>query len=132
MNLGSSAFTPSASLSSEAQGLLEPGRGANGYREYGSDAVLTVAQIRRLLEAGLSTKAIAWMLPCATGPDAALEPCPELLTVLRTRLDGLDGQIDTLVRTRRTLNDYLDTTARRGDGQSHEPCDATTPEPAPV
>ena len=36
----------------EEQGLLEPGRGANGYREYTDDAVLTVTQIRGLLEAG--------------------------------------------------------------------------------
>ncbi|MFI6950940.1 MerR family DNA-binding transcriptional regulator [Streptomyces sp. NPDC050422] len=28
----------------EAQGLLVPGRGDNGYREYGEDAVLTVSQ----------------------------------------------------------------------------------------
>ncbi|HSK91889.1 MAG TPA: MerR family transcriptional regulator [Euzebyales bacterium] len=39
----------------EAQGLLEPGRGANGYREYTSDAIVTVKQIRKLLDAGLST-----------------------------------------------------------------------------
>ncbi|CAM5568566.1 hypothetical protein SVIOM74S_05222 [Streptomyces violarus] len=37
----------------EAQGLLVPDRGDNGYREYGDDAVLTVAQISKLLDAGL-------------------------------------------------------------------------------
>jgi DNA-binding transcriptional MerR regulator len=50
-----------------AQGLLEPGRGANGYREYSNDAIVTVTQISRLLEAGLSTQEIGFMLPCATG-----------------------------------------------------------------
>lgn len=53
----------------EAQGLLAPGRGANGYREYTGDAVVTVTQIRKLLDAGLSTQEIAYLLPCATGAD---------------------------------------------------------------
>ncbi|TDD25226.1 MerR family transcriptional regulator [Actinomadura sp. KC06] len=97
----------------EAQGLLEPRRGANGYREYADDAVLTVAQIRRLLEAGLSTEEIEFLLPCATGTAPDLEPCPELLVTLRTRLRGLDEHIDTLVRSRQALHDYIDATERR-------------------
>lgn len=97
----------------ESQGLLEPRRGANGYREYGDDAVLTVTQIRRLLEAGLSTQDIEFLLPCATGTAPELEPCPELLTTLRTRLDGLDEHIDTLTRTRQALHQYIDTTEQR-------------------
>jgi DNA-binding transcriptional MerR regulator len=97
----------------EAQGLLEPERGANGYREYGDDAVLTVTQIRRLLEAGLSTQEIAYLLPCATGAAPDLEPCPELLDTLRARLHGLDEHIDTLTRSRQSLRDYIDATERR-------------------
>ncbi|MEV4362249.1 MerR family transcriptional regulator [Nonomuraea sp. NPDC049625] len=97
----------------EAQGLLEPERGTNGYREYGDDAVLTVTQIRRLLEAGLSTQEIAYLLPCATGAAPDLEPCPELLDTLRARLHGLDEHIDTLARSRQSLRDYIDVTERR-------------------
>ncbi|MET7336074.1 MerR family transcriptional regulator [Nonomuraea sp. NPDC005650] len=97
----------------EVQGLLEPDRGANGYREYGDDAVLTVAQIRRLLEAGLSTQEIAYLLPCATGTAPDLEPCPELLDTLRARLHGLDEHIDTLARSRQALHDYIETTEQR-------------------
>ncbi|MGW4965075.1 MerR family transcriptional regulator [Nonomuraea sp. NPDC004186] len=97
----------------EAQGLLEPERGTNGYREYGEDAVLTVTQIRRLLEAGLSTQEIAYLLPCATGAAPDLEPCPELLDTLRARLHGLDEHIDTLARSRQSLRDYIDVTERR-------------------
>lgn len=51
----------------EAQGLLSAGRGANGYRAYGEEAVVTVTQIRALLRAGLSTEVIAQVLPCARG-----------------------------------------------------------------
>lgn len=97
----------------EAQGLLEPGRAASGYREYAGDAVLTVTQIRRLLEAGLSTQEIRVLLPCATGAGPDLEPCPELLDTLRARLHGLDGHIDALNRSRAALRDYIDATERR-------------------
>ncbi|WP_159944443.1 MULTISPECIES: MerR family transcriptional regulator [unclassified Nocardiopsis] len=97
----------------EAQGLLEPRRGANGYREYDEDAVLTVAQIRQLLAAGLSTQEIAYLLPCATGTTPELEPCDELLLTLRGRLSGIDAHIDTLVRSRQTLLAYIDATERR-------------------
>ena len=101
----------------EAQGLLEPGRGANGYREYADEAVVTVAQIRRLLEAGLSTQEIGIMLPCATGSAPDLEPCPELLDTLRARLHALDEHIDTLVGSRNALRDYLDATEQRVSGR---------------
>ncbi|WP_433428775.1 MerR family transcriptional regulator [Nonomuraea sp. CA-141351] len=115
----------------EAQGLLEPGRGANGYREYADDAILTVTQIRRLLEAGLSTQEIGFMLPCATGAAPDLEPCPELLDMLRARLNGLDGHIDTLIRSRQVLHDYIDATERRVSPH-YQGYDSATPEPAPA
>ncbi len=72
-----------------------------------------MAQIRKLLEAGLSTQQIAYLLPCATGAAPDLEPCPELLDTLRTRLHGLDEHIGTLVRSRQALHDYIDATERR-------------------
>ncbi|MFH8760510.1 MerR family transcriptional regulator [Streptomyces atroolivaceus] len=97
----------------EAQGLLVPDRGGNGYREYGDDAVLTVAQIRKLLDAGLSTQEIGYLQPCVSGTAPALEPCPETLDLLRARIAELDKQIDTLVRSRQTLREYQTTTERR-------------------
>lgn len=106
----------------EAQGLLEPDRGSNGYRSYAGDAIVSVAQIRKLLEAGLSTQEIAYLKPCLTGTGADLEPCPEVLEMLRTRLSGLDDHIDTLVRSRQALSDYIDVTAERVSGP-YEPCD---------
>ncbi|MGX1910700.1 MerR family transcriptional regulator [Streptomyces phaeochromogenes] len=115
----------------EAQGLLEPDRGTSGYREYSDDAVLTVAQIRRLLEAGLSTEEIRYLQPCVTGTAPDLEPCPELLDTLRARLKGLDEHIDTLTRSRQVLHDYIDATERHvtQESQGHG---STTPESAPA
>jgi len=94
----------------EAHGLLEPDRGPNGYREYTDEAVRTVAQIRGLLEAGLSTRDIAYLLPCATGAAPELEPCPELVDLLQDRLRGLEDRIGALTHSRNTLRGYLNTT----------------------
>ncbi|CAL9294315.1 MerR family transcriptional regulator [Streptomyces sp. SudanB25_2051] len=112
----------------EAQGLLEPRRGPSGYREYGDDAVLTVQQIRNLLEAGLSTEEIRFLLPCATGAGPELEPCPKLLATLRGRLEALDQHIDTLTRSRRALQTYVTATERRV-ARRYPPCDVTPPTP---
>ena len=62
----------------ESQGLLAPGRGTSGYREYSEDAIVTVTQIRKLLEAGLSTQEIAYLLPCVTGRILGAPVVPEL------------------------------------------------------
>ncbi|WP_447001883.1 MerR family transcriptional regulator [Saccharothrix isguenensis] len=97
----------------EAQGLLVSDRRGNGYREYGDDAVLVVTQIRKLLDAGLSTQEIGYLRPCVTGEAPDLKPCPETLDLLRARITGLDEQIDTLIRSRRTLREYLAATERR-------------------
>ncbi|MBA4863774.1 MerR family transcriptional regulator [Streptomyces sp. PSKA54] len=119
----------------EAQGLLKPARGTSGYREYTDEAVVTVTQIRKLLEAGLSTQEIAFTLPCATGSAPDLEPCPELLAVLQARLHSLDERIDTLIRSRQSLHDYI-AAAERRVSHHYQGCDATTPgttpEPAQV
>ncbi|MEQ4724790.1 MerR family transcriptional regulator [Nonomuraea sp. B19D2] len=108
----------------EAQGLLEPRRSPGGYREYTDDAILTVTQIRKLLAAGLSTDDIAYMLPCVTGPEPDLEPCPELLDALRERLRGMDEHIDTLVRSRQALADYIEATEQRA-AEDYPPRDST-------
>lgn len=62
-----------------------------------------MTQIRRLLEAGLSTEDIGLLLPCAVGVAPDLDPCPELLATLRARFRGLDEHIGTLTRSRQTL-----------------------------
>jgi DNA-binding transcriptional MerR regulator len=97
----------------EAQGLLTPDRGASGYREYTNEHVVSVVRIRNLLDAGLSTQDIRYLLPCASGPVPDFEPCPELLDALRARLHGLDERIDALTRSRQALHDYIDATERR-------------------
>lgn len=115
----------------EAQGLLEADRGANGYREYGENAVLRVKQIRHLLGAGLSSEDIAYLLPCAVGEAPELLGCPELLAAMRSRLQRLDDSMARLAQSRDALADYIDAAERMGD-QSYSPFDDADQEPVPA
>jgi len=108
----------------EAQGLLEPDRARNGYREYADDAVVQVSQIRRLLDAGLSTKDIASMMPCVLGEAHDFVGCPELVALMRSREQRLHAQIATLIDSRDALRDYIDMTETSSAGD--RPWDATT------
>ncbi|MBV1936303.1 MerR family transcriptional regulator [Streptomyces sp. NPDC060006] len=114
-----------------AQGLLEAGRGANGYREYDEDAVLRVKQIRHLLGAGLSSEDIAYLLPCALGEAPELLGCPELLAAMRTRLRRLDDQMAALAQSRDALAGYIEAAERTG-GESYPPFDGADPELLPA
>ncbi|WP_264029579.1 MerR family transcriptional regulator [Cellulosimicrobium sp. SH8] len=113
----------------EAQGLLAPGRTAAGYRRYDQADLVKVTQIRHLLDAGLSTEDIAYLLPCATGEAPELVGCPELLTALRARLRRVDDQIDTLTRSREALVRYIDDAERVG-ATTYGPFGAIPAEPA--
>ncbi|MER7579304.1 MerR family transcriptional regulator [Kitasatospora sp. NPDC097691] len=93
----------------EEQGLLQPTRTTAGYREYGEEDTVRVWQIRSLLAAGLTTRVIGELLPCATGPVPVLEACPDLLAMLRGELADLDARIDDLTSSRLALSRYLDT-----------------------
>jgi DNA-binding transcriptional MerR regulator len=95
----------------EQQGLLLSVRADNGYRRYCPDTVITVAQIRGLLDAGLSTDTIRQILPCARGPEPTIEPCPEILDALRRERDRLDDRIQHLSDSRAALDTYLSTAA---------------------
>jgi DNA-binding transcriptional MerR regulator len=86
----------------ERCGLLESGRHANGYREYGESDVETVAAIRALLAAGLPTRIIRQVLPCADGR-ATLRACPGVLDALRVQLGVLDRRATGLAEARTLL-----------------------------
>ena len=93
----------------EEQGLLRPGRGENGYRDYPEAAVDRVAQIRGLIDAGLPTAIIRDMLPCLDGP-RALHPQSvdaEMAARLRAERDRMDSRIGCLTRNREAIDAYL-------------------------
>ncbi|WP_433518798.1 MerR family transcriptional regulator [Nonomuraea sp. CA-143628] len=91
----------------EAQGVLEADRGANGYRSYDEDSVVTVRQVRALLKAGLSTEVIRVVLPCVRGERPDFEWCAELWEILNGELEAMDKRIDDLERSRGALAGFL-------------------------
>ncbi|MGW8530912.1 MerR family transcriptional regulator [Nocardiopsis sp. NPDC055824] len=101
----------------EAQGLLEPDRGTNGYREYPEDAVARVNQIRSLIDSGMSTRDIASVMPCVLGEAPDFVSCPELLALMRAREDRLTGQIEALTSSREALRSHIGKTVTAGPGE---------------
>ncbi|MFE6835005.1 MerR family transcriptional regulator [Streptomyces sp. NPDC057705] len=93
----------------ERMGLIHSERRANGYREYDDQTVETVRRIRALLAAGLPTAIIRQVLPC-TFDEAALRPCPGVLTNLRDRLNVLDLRAAELETARRLLRQTITAT----------------------
>lgn len=106
----------------EEQELLLPGRDAHGYRCYPEDAPTRVEQIRRLLEAGVSTREIRHLIPCAT-KDGLLH-CDHSHAVMRGALERLDEQIADLNRKRGLLADQAEEVVER-------PYDRVGPRPTP-
>jgi len=90
----------------ERVGLLTSRRQANGYRDYDAAAEQTVAQIRALLAAGLSTNLIKQVLPCAHA-DGSLRACPGVLDKLHTQLARLDQRAGELAEARHTLRQAI-------------------------
>ncbi|MFI6923648.1 MerR family transcriptional regulator [Nonomuraea spiralis] len=96
----------------EEQGLLTSYRAEGGHRRYDLDAPVVVRRIRTLLAAGLPTRVIKDVLPCASGSGEVLDACT--LDQLRGRLTGLDEQLAELTATRQALSAILTATERAG------------------
>ncbi|GAA1717303.1 MerR family transcriptional regulator [Kribbella yunnanensis] len=94
----------------EQQGLLEPVRQTNGYREYCDQAPNVVGHIRSLLAAGLPTAMIAGVLNCVQG-----DPAEPVLSGCRGMVDGLTAErarvaaeIERLTTSQRALDVLLE------------------------
>jgi DNA-binding transcriptional MerR regulator len=99
----------------EEQGLIEPTRSENGYREYDERFVDRVAQIRGLLDAGLPVRIIKQLLPCLDTPWTIYcpDPTPEMIATLERERDQMTRRIECLARNRDAIGDYL-AAARQG------------------
>ena len=95
----------------EEQGLLQPERGANGYRSFGPTDTYRALQIRGLLAAGLTTEIIRDILPCLDDPEAVrLTPrriAPQTAAALHRHLDRVEQRIDCLSRNRDAIRSYI-------------------------
>jgi len=95
----------------ERVGLLTAERRHNGYRDYDETAAEQVRLIRALLAAGLPTRLIRRVLPCAH-PDGSVDACPGVLDMLRDRLSDLDRQAADLDAARTMLKRTIATAER--------------------
>lgn len=89
----------------EEQGLLRSDRSPAGQRLYEAAAVERVAWIRRLLDAGLSSRTLVDLLPCVETPSEATSRAS--LDRLREEHARLDLILDELTRTRVTLEEII-------------------------
>ncbi|MCD2190370.1 MerR family transcriptional regulator [Actinomycetospora soli] len=90
----------------EEQGLLVGDRLPNGYRDYGADAVGTVAFIQDLFSAGLPSDIVRDVLPCAHG-ERPTGDCAALLERARQVRAALVEQEERIAGRRRTLDRFL-------------------------
>lgn len=111
MRIGELAGRTGASARSlryyEQRGLLTSERAANGYREYGPEAVERVRNIRLLLESGLTSEDIRELRACLE-LDLAREPdCAEAVTLYEQRLQAVRERIEALAATEERLERRL-------------------------
>jgi DNA-binding transcriptional MerR regulator len=92
----------------EERGLLGSGRGANGYRDYGPEAVVRVHNIRRLLEAGLTSDDIRELGGCLDRDLEHEQPCEDAITRYEHRLAAVERRIDGLLDVHRSLRTQLE------------------------
>ncbi|WP_432253170.1 MerR family transcriptional regulator [Streptomyces sp. HNM1019] len=91
----------------EERGLLSSGRAVNGYRIYDEQAVRRVANIRYLLDAGLTLEDIEHFGACLDGDVPSSRPAEAMLDIGRRRLSVLDDRIAALARVRGELAGLL-------------------------
>ncbi|WP_030665315.1 MerR family transcriptional regulator [Streptomyces rimosus] len=118
----------------EEQGLLRPGRSANGYRSYGDGAVRAVANIRLLLASGLTTDDLRLIDGCLRdeliGDHACADPAPKI-EVFEQRLALLQQRINDLSAVRDRLLDRVNELRRPPGSNDRERCPTGSgPEPA--
>lgn len=98
----------------EEQGLLSPGRHANGYREYGETEVDQVVTIRDLSGAGVPTRFIKIVLDRQSGATGWSSTCDDILAgMVRDQISDLDSKITCLTSSRKALTQFLRDTRPR-------------------
>ncbi|MWB98559.1 MerR family transcriptional regulator [Agromyces seonyuensis] len=92
----------------EQQGLIEPIRLANGYREYDESHVERVQRIAGLVQSGLTTKLVKQVMGLEDTIARDEPGCPRSVAdALAAELVGLEAKIACLSRSRDTIRDYL-------------------------
>jgi len=94
----------------EEQGLLVSERSASGQRHYADDAVDHVAMLRQLYAAGLTSRAIAEVLPCTHDPSLATND--DAFERLQLERERLRSHLEQLSATLTALDVVIDNNRR--------------------
>ncbi|RSS46888.1 MerR family transcriptional regulator [Streptomyces sp. WAC08241] len=92
----------------EKAGLVTSSRAANGYRVYEEGAVTRVANIRYLLDAGLTLDDVSAFRSCLDGDVPSVPPSARGLEIARERLAVLDARIAAQTAARDRLAKALE------------------------
>lgn len=113
MRIGDLAHATGVSVRSlryyEQQDLLASERTLGGHRTYDDDAAARVRLIQHLYAAGLSSQAIAALLPC----ESTREVTSDMLAVVRHQMARIESRIEELTAAREKLAGILDTMEAR-------------------
>ncbi|MEV5607984.1 MerR family transcriptional regulator [Streptomyces sp. NPDC052225] len=90
----------------EEEGLIVPGRCANGYRDYCQGTIDRVATIRSLLESGLPVRLIKELLPHFASNGTG-DLCTRFVHEVRDYRDRLAARIADLSAQQEALDDFL-------------------------
>ncbi|MFJ3861742.1 MerR family transcriptional regulator [Streptomyces sp. NPDC090085] len=101
----------------EDQGLLTSSRSAAGQRHYSDAAVQRVSSIRRMFDAGMSSRVIATMLPCVDIP-GDLGVAEETFAAMLRERDRIDADIVHLTEARDALDVLIRANSRHRAGLS--------------
>lgn len=104
----------------EQQGLLNPGRHSNGYRDYTDGDIRQIATIRDLSTSGVPTRFIKIVLDRQSGASPWTSRCDDILAgMVAEQISELDSKIACLTASRQALRQFL--TTARGDSPHRRP-----------
>lgn len=93
----------------EAQGLLNPERSPNGYREFQDGDIERAGSVASLIQSGLTTRLVAIVLSVEDRPEDWTAACDEeFAAILRAEAYTLDRKIACLTRSRAAVAAYLE------------------------
>ncbi|MBT1544422.1 MerR family transcriptional regulator [Curtobacterium aurantiacum] len=94
----------------EKQGLIQPTRLPNGYRDYDDYLIERVGKIRGLVDSGIPTRIIIDVLPCLDKQQAIVVSNvePGLRDMLVEERDRMAQKIDFLIQNRDALTAYIE------------------------
>lgn len=93
----------------EQQGLIEPTRGTNGYRDYGEYMVERVRRIRGLIDSGIPVRIAREILPCLDQDHTivARNIEPALRDLLVQQRERMSQKISFLTANRDAIARYI-------------------------